>query len=76
MKHDVWPDASIRDAVTASYVPVFVDVDAAGNREVLRRYGISSIPSIVVVDGEGKETKQSGFMTRDALLAFLSNKPM
>lgn len=73
MKHDVWPDAKVREAVTASYIPVAVDVDS--NQELASRYGIYGIPSILIVDAQGKVLKQGSFMSSNGLLAFLGHKP-
>jgi thiol:disulfide interchange protein len=73
MKHDVWPDPKVRQAVNDGYIPVAVDVDAAGNQEVANRYGISTIPSIVIVNAKGQVLKQGSFMSRSALLAFLAD---
>ncbi len=73
MKHDVWPDPKVREAVNARYIPMAVDVDAAANREVVGRYDISSIPSIVVIDGQGHVLKRGSFMSRSALLTFLAD---
>jgi thiol:disulfide interchange protein len=74
MKHDVWPDPKVRQAVNDGYIPVAVDVDAAGNQEVASRCGINTIPSIVIVNTKGQVRKQGSFMSRSALLAFLAEQ--
>lgn len=33
MKHDVWPDDSVEGVVTASYIPLLIDVDRDGTVE-------------------------------------------
>jgi protein disulfide-isomerase len=73
MKHDVWPDAKVREAVTAGYIPVAVDVDK--NQGLAARYGITGIPSVLIVDAEGKVLKQGNFMSSGSLLDFLARKP-
>ncbi|MFI5378753.1 MAG: thioredoxin family protein [Tepidisphaerales bacterium] len=75
MKRETWPSAKVREAVTAGYIPVFVDVDAAGSRAISARYGISGIPSILIVDAQGTVIKQGGFMDVAELLAFLARNP-
>ena len=74
MKHDVWPDPKVRQAVIDGYIPVAVDVDAAENQEVSSRYGISTIPSIVIVNAQGQVLKQGSFMSRSSLLEFLADR--
>ena len=70
MKHDVWPDAEVGKVATASFVPVMMDVDL--NREVASRYGISSIPTVMILNPDGKVLQQeSGMMSREELLTFL-----
>ncbi len=72
MKYDAWPGEGVRQAIIAGYIPLSVDVDAAGNAELSGRYRISTIPAIVVIDADGKVLKQDGYMSRSTLLAFLA----
>ena len=71
MKHEVWPNARVASAVNEGYVPVLVDVDDPKNAEVAQRYGVRSIPTLVVVDAEGKVLRQGAFMSADDMLDFL-----
>ncbi len=71
MKHDVWPDAAVRGALLAGYVPVLVDVDAAGNEELSARYAVSSIPTIIIVNVKGEVLKRGSFMTASEMAKFL-----
>ena len=73
MRHDVWPDAKVRQAVTAGYIPVVVDVDS--NPNLASRYGISGIPSVLIVDAQGNVLRKANFLTASALLEFLNPKP-
>jgi thiol:disulfide interchange protein len=75
MKHDVWPDPQVRQILTASYIPVAIDVDAAATRNLSQRYRITNIPSILIVDADGNVRRQAGYMTRSSLLRFLAEKP-
>lgn len=72
MKHDTWPDAKVREVVTDKYIPVYIDVDVAANGDLSSRYGISAIPSIVVVDADGKVLKRGSFMSASSMVGFLS----
>ena len=71
MKHEVWPDARVANAVTGGYVPVLVDVDDPKNAAVAERYGVRSIPSVVVVDAEGRVLRRGAFMSASEMLEFL-----
>jgi thiol:disulfide interchange protein len=71
MKHDVWPDAQVGQLMAENYVPVLIDVDAPGNAAVSQRYGIRSIPTILVLDAEGKVLSQGSFMSRSQMVKFL-----
>ena len=71
MKHEVWPDGRVASAVNEGYVPVLVDVDDPKNAELAQRYGVRSIPTLVVVDAEGKVIRQGAFMSADDMLDFL-----
>jgi protein disulfide-isomerase len=71
MKHEVWPDREVAKAIKAGYVPLLVDVDGPNSAEIAQRYGVSSIPSIVVVDAQGRVLRQGSFMTSSQMLNFL-----
>lgn len=71
MKHDIWPDEKVRQAIETSYIPVLLDVDAAASQEVAQRYNVRSVPTILVVDKDGRVVRQEGFMSRNKTLAFL-----
>ena len=76
MKSDVWPDDAVGHAVMAGFIPVFMDVDERGAQAAGQRYGVESIPTIIVADADGKVLRShTGFMSRDELLAFLAEKP-
>ena len=53
-------------------IPVeIVDIDE--NRSMAIQYGVRSVPTLVVVDDEGKELKrQSGMMAENQLLEFIN----
>lgn len=72
MKHEVWPEPEVRDAIIANYIPVLLDVDEPGSAEVARRYGVHSIPAIFVVNGDGDVLRTGFFMNKDQMLEFLT----
>ncbi len=75
MKHDVWPDDRVREAIVSGYVPVLLDVDQPGAAAPAMRYGITGIPAIRIVDSNGDLLKTGDFMGRDDMLAFLNRSP-
>ena len=74
MKHDVWPDEQVHQAVIAGYIPLRVDSDSPGSEQVAGRYGVSTIPTVLVVDSKGNVLKEGAFMSRKAMLRFLADK--
>jgi thiol:disulfide interchange protein len=74
MKHEVWPNREVAKAANDGYVPLLVDVDEPKNAQVAERYGIQTIPSIFVVDGDGQVVRQASFMTADDMIKFLKRK--
>ena len=71
MKHEVWPDGRVAALANEKYVPVLIDVDEPKNAAVAGRYGVRSIPTILVLDGKGAVLRTGGFMSADDMLAFL-----
>lgn len=72
MKHEVWPDPAVNMAVTASYIPVLMDADSPATQDVGRRYQVDTIPRIIVVDSDGRVLKDGSYMSRGAMLDFLT----
>jgi thiol:disulfide interchange protein DsbD len=71
MKHDVWPDSQVANAVNAAYVPLLVDVDA--QPEVAARYGVNGIPSVLVLDEDGAELRRATFLGASGMRRFLED---
>lgn len=69
MKHDVWTDPSLEQAVTARYVPLLIDVDH--DAATSDRFGIDAIPAILVLDGNGQVLRRAGFLTASDALRFV-----
>ena len=70
MKHDVWPRADVARAVTAAAVPVLVDADR--DTVLGARYGVSAIPTVLVLDADGLVLKRhDGYLPRSGVLRLL-----
>ena len=70
MKREVWPDDEVEQSVSDRFVPLHIDVDHSPT--VAARYGIRSIPAIVVADAKGNVLRQASYMTPAETLAFLA----
>lgn len=71
MKHDVWPHPRVAEAISAGYVPVLVDADR--DTVLADRYQVSSIPTILLLDADGRVVKRNnGFLPRAGMLRFLN----
>lgn len=71
MKHDVWPHPDVEHALTTSYVPLLIDVDRNG--AVADRYDVRGIPTVLVLDGEGRVVRRATFLTASAMVDFLTD---
>lgn len=72
MNATVWPDQQVQAALAKHAIPVKIDIDEAANREVVQLYGIRSIPTILLIDGNGNELTRGGFMSAEALAKFIN----
>lgn len=71
MEADVWPDADVRAAVAERVVPLQLDVDAPASAAAARRYGIQSVPTVLLVDRTGTELARGGFMSAGSMVRFI-----
>lgn len=70
MKHDVWPDDAVEQAVMERYVPLVVDVDR--DVDASGRYGVRAIPTILVIDGDGRVLRRATFLSASGMREFLA----
>jgi thiol:disulfide interchange protein len=73
MKHDVWPNDAVEDAVAQSYIPVLIDVDS--DSSVSARYGVRAIPTILVLDASGQVMRRGSFFSASRMVQFLADIP-
>ena len=71
MKHEVWPEPDVRDAIVKGYIPVLLDVDLPGSAPAAKQYQVSSIPSVFIVDEKGQILRSGSFMNKSGMLTFL-----
>lgn len=70
MKHDVWPDDAVEDAVEQSYIPVLIDVD--NDTTAGERYGVRGIPTVLVLDAAGHVVRRGSFLNASGMVKFLT----
>lgn len=70
MKHDVWPDDAVEQAVIDGYVPLVIDVDR--DVDASGRYGVRAIPTILVLDGDGRVIRRATFLSASGMREFLA----
>jgi thiol:disulfide interchange protein len=71
MKWDVWPNEDVRQALESKYIPVYLDADLPTSSMPGARYGVETIPTFIIADGEGRALKEGGPMGRREMVAFL-----
>ena len=73
MKHEVWPEQSVGSLANQKFIPMYVDVDDAEHAELVAAYGITGIPAVLILDGEGRVREQAAYMSRAETLRFLKS---
>ena len=76
MRGATWGDAAVDAKLRSGYVPVKVDIDA--NRDTALAYEIDAVPTMVVLDTEGKaDRRTTGFLDAEGFLSWLEGaKPL
>lgn len=73
MKHEVWPDAEVGRLIEAGVVPVMIDVDR--DPRTADRFDVTGIPTILLLDAEGRVLEQAGYLPRSGMLRLLRELP-
>ena len=72
MKREVWPDRVVGQAVNDGTIPLLLDVDLPQNQGLAARYGVRSIPTLILIDAKGNVLRSGGFMTAPEVIEFVS----
>lgn len=75
MKRHTWTAGRVADAVADRFVPVRLDVDVADQAAVAQRYGVMTIPTVLILESNGDVREVGSNMTADEMLAFLTRSP-
>ncbi len=70
MAHDTWTDARVAQAIASGVVPVQIDIDR--DPTTSDRYGVESIPTVLLLDADARVLKRAGFLPASGVLRFIS----
>lgn len=69
MAEQVFPASGIGDYFTDYFVCVKVDIEAPANKEIVKKYGITSLPTLAFISADGKELRRlEGAVPAETLL--------
>lgn len=74
MEANVFSRANVADAIHARFEPLLIDLTAPGEAERTwaERYGVNVIPTMLIVDAEGREhARLTGGIDAEAFMAWL-----
>jgi thiol:disulfide interchange protein len=70
MRLYTWSNSQVADAITGTVVPVKVDFDK--NPQLVAKYQVEAIPTMIIVNADGVELKrETGELSADQFLAWL-----
>lgn len=73
MDRSVFPRPEVRQALADRVVPVVLDIDLDENQDLAWRYRVQGVPTMILVDADGKVLNRAGFMSAEGLLKFLGD---
>lgn len=71
MDRSVFSRAEVKQALADRVVPVVLDIDLDENQDLAWRYRVQGVPTMVLVDADGKVLNRAGFLSAEGLLRFL-----
>lgn len=71
MNSNVWPDARVVEVVNKRFIPVELDIDRPEVQALAQKFRIVAVPTIVLLDKEGREVDRANFMNSEETLRFL-----
>lgn len=54
MKREVFADNKVMKVINSELVPVIIDIDDPNNIELVMKYKVSSTPTTIIIDSQGK----------------------
>lgn len=71
MDRSVFPNPDVKQALSERVIPVILDIDQDQNADLAWRYRVQGIPTMILIDANGKVLNRAGFMSAEGLLEFL-----
>lgn len=71
MERQVWSDSEVQQRLAKKVVPLKIDIDSTQGSALAERYGIQYVPTMLLVDGNGKEGFRFGFASAEDVSALL-----
>lgn len=71
MNSTVWPDAKVAEMVNQHFIPVELDIDQPDVQEIANRFQVMAVPTLVLLDSNGKELDRANFMDTKETMKFL-----
>ena len=71
MERRVWSSRAVHRLVEKSFIPVAVDMDSSAGKKLALRYGVRTIPAILIMDAAGQVWDVSTNMNKRQTLHFL-----
>ncbi len=68
MEREVWPDERVRQALNEHTVPLQLDIDDDANSRLADSRRVGSIPTVLLLDSNGKEVARRGILTPSQVL--------
>lgn len=73
MKHEVWPAPTVVQALGQDYLAVQVDADQ--DRTWAARYGVDTLPTVLLLDSEGRVVnRHTGFLPASGVVRMLTER--
>lgn len=71
MNRSVFPNRKAKAALAKQVVPVVLDIDGDRNEDPAWCYKVREVPTLILIDTNGKVLDRGGFMSAKALVSFL-----
>lgn len=73
MDKHVWPKSAVQEALASKVVPLRIDLDVKSARPVIDKYNVEFVPTILLIDAQGKELKREGFVDDTQLVEMIKS---
>lgn len=71
MDKHVWPEDAVQEILASNVVPLRIDMDATSATRLVEKYKVEFVPTILLIDADGKELKREGFLDVEPLLEMI-----